>query len=87
MMILYPHIFASLSNKAPAVDHYFFKNTQLSFFLLEVVCGQVGISGLCKVVRKFVGLGMQGHSNGSSVRNVFEVSFTEEATVARKYFF
>ena len=29
MMIWYPQIFESLSNKAPAVDHFFFKETEI----------------------------------------------------------
>ena len=35
----------------------------------------------------FGGLGLQGHPDGSSVRNMFEGSFTEEVTVSGKAVF
>ena len=52
-----------------------------------MVCRQVGISGLRRGGRTFGGLGMQGHTDGSTVRNMFEGSFTEEETGAGKDIF
>ena len=45
-----------------------------------MICGQGDISGLCRGGRTFGGLGLQGQPDGSSVRNMFEGSFTEEGT-------
>ena len=52
-----------------------------------MVCGQGGISGICIGGRTFGGLVLQGHPGGSSVRNIFEGSFTEEGTGAGKVIF
>ena len=43
-----------------------------------MLCGGGVISGLCIGGRKFYGLGLQGHPDRSSVRNIFKYSFTEE---------
>ena len=56
-------------------------------FFYEVVCGQGGIPGIRRGGRMFDGLGIQFHPDESSVRNIFEGSFTEEGTVAGKYIF
>ena len=49
--------------------------------------GQGGISGLHRGGRMFGGLWLQGYTDGSSVRNIFEGSCTEEVTVAIKDIF
>ena len=56
------------------------------FSLCEVVCGRGGLSGSGLYIRgrKFVGLGLQGQPDRLSVRNIFEVPFTEERTGAGK---
>ena len=46
----------------------------------EVVCGGGHLSGLLRGGRTFGGLGLQDNSDGSSVRNIFEYSCTEEGT-------
>ena len=43
-----------------------------------MVCGRGGLSGIYRGGRKFGGLGLQGHPDGSLVSNIFEGSFTEE---------
>ena len=45
-----------------------------------MVSGQGGLSGLRKGGRYFGGLGLQVHTDGSLVRNIFADSFTEEGT-------
>ena len=45
------------------------------------VSSSIGAGGF-----KFGGLGLQGQPDGSSERNIFECSFTEEVTGAGKYF-
>ena len=52
-----------------------------------MVCGQGVLSGLRRGGRKFDGLRLQGHPDESSVRNIFEGSFTEEGTGAGKAIF
>ena len=47
-----------------------------------MVCGLGGLSGLCRGGRTFGGLGLQRQPDGSSERNVFDDSCTEEGTVA-----
>ena len=86
MMSWYPRIFASLSKNAPSVDHFFSKAQKPSFFC-DVVCGQRGFSGLHRRGRTFGGLGLKGQPDGSSVRNIFEDSFTEKGTLAGKAIF
>ena len=49
-----------------------------NFSLFEVVCGQGGLSGIHIEGRTFCGLGLQGQPYGSSKRNTFEDSCTEE---------
>ena len=49
-----------------------------------MVCEQVGISGIHIGGRTFSRLGIQGQLNGYSVRNMFEISFTEEVMGAGK---
>ena len=49
-----------------------------------MVYGQGGLSGLSRGVRIFCALGLQGQPDGSSVRNIFEGSFTEEQTGSGK---
>ena len=55
------------------------------FGICEVICGRGGLSGLHRGWRLFGGLGLQDQSDGYSVRNVIEVSFTEEVTATGKY--
>ena len=52
-----------------------------------MVYRQGGLSGLCRGGRTLGGLGLQGHSDRSSVINIFEVSFTEEGTGSEKDIF
>ena len=52
-----------------------------------MIRGQGGRSGLHRGGKTFGGLGLQGQSDGSSVRNIFEGSFTEEVTVSVKAVF
>ena len=52
-----------------------------------MVCGQGGLSILRIGGRKFGGLGLQGHPDGSSEINIFEDSCTEEGTVSGKAIF
>ena len=52
-----------------------------------MVCGVKGLSGLRRGGRTFVELGIQCQSDGYSVRNIFEVSFTVEVTVSLKAIF
>ena len=52
-----------------------------------MVCGRGGLSGLHRGGRKFGGLGMQGQPDESSVRNIFEGSFTEDGTGSGKDIF
>ena len=52
-----------------------------------MVCGGGGLSVLCRGCRTFGGLGLQGKPDGSLVRNIFKVSFTEEIIVAVKAVF
>ena len=52
-----------------------------------MVCGQGGLFGIRRGGKTFGGLGLQGRLDGSSVRNIFEDSFTEELTVSRNYIF
>ena len=54
-----------------------------------MVCGGGGggLSGLHRGGSTFGGLGLQGQPDGSSVRNVFEGSFTEEGTGSGKAIF
>ena len=47
-----------------------------------MLCGRGGLSGICRGGIPFGGLGLQGQPNVSSVRNIFEVSSTEEVTGA-----
>ena len=49
-----------------------------------MVCGQGGLSGLCRGGITFGGLGLQGQSDGYSVRNISDGSFTEEGMGAVK---
>ena len=52
-----------------------------------MICGHGCLSGLRIGDRTFVGLGLQGKPDGSSLRNVFEGSFTEESTRGGKAIF
>ena len=52
-----------------------------------MVCGHGVLYGLRIEGITFVGLELQGHTDGSSVRNIFEGSFTEEGTGAGKDIF
>ena len=52
-----------------------------------MVCGVKGLSGLRRGGRTFGGLGLKGHPDVSSVRNIFEGSFTEEGTGSGKAIF
>ena len=52
-----------------------------------MVCEQGGISGLRILGRTFGGLVLQGQPGGSSERNIFEYSCTEEETGAVKAIF
>ena len=52
-----------------------------------MVCGREGLSGLSRGGRPFGELGLQCQPNGSSVRNIFEGSFTEEGTGSGKAVF
>ena len=52
-----------------------------------MVCGQGGLSGIHRRGRTFRGLGLQGQSDGYSVSNIFEGSFTEEGKGAVRGFF
>ena len=52
------------------------------FLFCEVECGRGGISGPHKGGKTFGRLGLKGQSDGFSVRNVFEGSFTEEGKEA-----
>ena len=45
-----------------------------------MVCGRGGLSGICIQGITLGGLGLQGHPDGSSVRHIFEGSFTEKGT-------
>ena len=56
-------------------------------YLCEVVYGVGGLSGICRRGRKFCGLGIQGQPGGYSVRNMFEVPFTEEGKGAGQAIF
>ena len=49
-----------------------------TFSLCEVVCERGGLSVIYRGGIPFGGLGLQGRPDGSSVRNIFEGSFTEE---------
>ena len=51
------------------------------------MCGQGSLSGIFIGGITFGRLGMQGQPDGSSVRNIFEGSFTEEVTVSGKAIF
>ena len=48
--------------------------------LFEVVCGQGYLYGIHMGRKMFCGLGLQVQPDGSSVRNIFEGSLTEEVT-------
>ena len=50
-------------------------------------CGRGYLSGLRRVFRTFVGLGLQCQPDGSSVINIFEVSLAEEGTGSGKAIF
>ena len=52
-----------------------------------MVCVGGVLSGLCRGVRDFGELGLQGQTDGSSVRNIFECSFTEVGTGSVKAIF
>ena len=52
-----------------------------------MVCGLGGLSGLHIGGREFGGLGLQGHPDGYSVRNVFKSLFNEEGTGSGNSFF
>ena len=52
-----------------------------------MVYGQRYISGLRRRGRTFGGLGLKGQPDGSSVRNIFQGSFTEEGMVSGKAIF
>ena len=52
-----------------------------------MVYGQRGLSGLRIGGRKFGGLGLKGQPYGSSVRNIFEGSLTEEVMGSVKAIF
>ena len=52
-----------------------------------MVYGRGGLSVICRRVRNFGRLGLKVWHDGSSVRNIFEDSFTEEVTGAVKDFF
>ena len=66
-------IFTSLSKKAPEVAHFFVKNKKIKFCLCGEICGRGGLYGIHREGRKFGGLGLKGHSDGSSVRNILKV--------------
>ena len=61
-----------------AVDHCFVKNTEIAFFLCEVLCGQEGLSGLRKGGRTFGILGLQGQLDGYLVQFYLKGSFTQQ---------
>ena len=52
-----------------------------------MLCGQGGLYGPYRGGRKFDGLGLQGQTDISSVRNIFEGSFTEERIGQVNYIF
>ena len=52
-----------------------------------MVYGRGGLSGLLRGGRTFGALGMQGHPGESSMRDIFEYSFTEEGTGPGKAIF
>ena len=52
-----------------------------------MVCGQVGLTGISRGGRTFGGLVLKVKPAGSSVRNIFEDSCTEEVTVVGKAVF
>ena len=52
-----------------------------------MVCGKLGLSGFFIGSIKFGRLVLQGHPDGSSVRNIFEGSFTEEGMGAGEAIF
>ena len=52
-----------------------------------MVCGRGDLSGLHRGGRTFVGLGLKGQPDRSSVSNIFEGSFTEEGVGAGKAIF
>ena len=52
-----------------------------------MVFGQGGLSGIRRGGIAFDGLRLQGQSDGSSVRNIFEGLFTEEGTGLGKAIF
>ena len=49
-----------------------------------MVCGRGSLSGIYRGGITFGGLGLKGQPDVSSVRNIFENSFTEEGTGAEK---
>ena len=52
-----------------------------------MVCGRGGLSGIHRGGITFVGLGLQGQPDVSSVSNIFEGSFTEYETGGGKDIF
>ena len=52
-----------------------------------MVCGQGGVSELRRRGRTFGGLGLRDQPDGSSVKNIFKVSLTEEVSGAGKAMF
>ena len=52
-----------------------------------MVCGREGLSGICIGGRTFGWLGIQGQTDGSSVRNIYEALFNEEGMRAGKAVF
>ena len=52
-----------------------------------MVCGQGGLYELYRIGRYFGGLGLQGQPDGSSERNIFEDSCTEEVIGSGKAIF
>ena len=52
-----------------------------------MVCVRGGLSAICRGGKTFGGLGLKGRPDGSSVRNIFEGSLTEEGTRAVKDIF